>query len=243
MKPNFRLCLLAALLAAASSNHAQEVLLHHQGATDPVSEGFSLVLTPHGFVGPTNNLGHDAWWVFSGGDVVAYRYLFSAAEQRRLERADAILAVTMRIQGFPNTAHTAAMAFYHGNEAFWIGLDMQADGDPLIRTRSSLAPIWAYEGGGSGYHDYEFRYHADTDTASLWVDGLERVNDINGDPGFAGWGVFWGSPGQGLAGSSYWNDVSLTVIPEPSSLAVAGLGVLCLCGRLLRDRRPISTDG
>jgi hypothetical protein len=186
MKPNLRLCLLATSLASAFSNHAQEILFHHQGATDPVSEGFFSRVSPppYSFVGPTNDIGRDAWWVFNNGaGVTYYRYSLSSAQQSLLASADSMLTFTTRIGGYPNWSHTSGMTYYRGSEGFWIGLDMQADGDPIVRT-GPHQDAWVYEGGGSGYHDYQFIHHVATGKASLWADGVERVTGIEAQPGW-----------------------------------------------------------
>jgi len=210
---------------------ADTVLASHQGANDPLQEGFSLFMQ-RGIVGPlTNDFGRDAWTVFSSGAPVSYSRSLTAGDQNLLAGADWSFSATLRLLRTPNVS----MYFFSGTERFFVEFDQESDGDPITHTRSSTRPVWVYSGGGSGYHDYQLQYHASSGVASLLVDGVERVSDITGEPGWAWWGVIWGAYSQASHGSySYWNTVTLTVVPEPASGTLLALGAL----GLLLLRRP-----
>ena len=126
------------------------------------------------------------------------------------------------------------MSLYAAFHKYSAEFDVEADGDPIVRTSSSLQPVWVYQGGGPGYHDYALVYHRATGLASLVVDGVERVNDISGDYGWGPWGVVWGSPQQGPYYSiAHWSALTVAVVPEPGVRAVLALGLGLLAARRL----------
>jgi hypothetical protein len=91
-------------------------------------------------------------------------------------------------------------------------------------------------GGGSIYNTYQLLYSSTSDTASLWINGVERVSAIQPQYGSGQAFLEWGGGIQGTASfQANWNMVSLTV-PEPSSAAVLllGSGVLIYLRRKLR---------
>ncbi len=219
--------LAAALLVAATDQlHSQGTLLfQHFGATDPTSEGFTLIRNGNPSLAPvTNDLGLDSWAIRlnTDADIGLYDRILSAQEQAALT-GGWILSLTLRVVA-PFDAPTVGIfaSLSTGTDAFpLIFFGAQPDGDPILRVGNAQ---YALEGSGSGYHHYQFRYDAGVGRASLWVDGDLLATDIAGSP-YAGARFSWGG-GQHPPGSAYanWNEVSLWAVPEPSSLA------LCICG-------------
>jgi hypothetical protein len=73
---------------------------------------------------------------------------------------------------------------------------------------------------------------------SLWVDGTEYANNIypNEHDTYLtdlGWG---GGAYGGLNPLANWNLVSLEITPEPSTMALFGLGALIVAARRFRGR-------
>jgi hypothetical protein len=91
---------------------------------------------------------------------------------------------------------------------------------------------------GSSYNNYQLRYDASADMVSLWVDGVEYANNIftNQHETYL-IDVEWGSVyNRGESALANWNLVSLEITPEPSTMALFGLGALILAARRFRGR-------
>lgn len=64
--------------------------------------------------------------------------------------------------------------------------------------------------------------------AALWVDGVERISGLRASPGqVTPPTLFWGV-GQHPGGThnTAWHEVSLTIVPEPSTFALISGGLL-----------------
>jgi len=168
--------------------------------------------------------------VVSQGTPVGYVLSLTAAEQASIGANDIVFSAAFRIVQSPNVW----LGLYTPSQRFEFSFDSQLDGDPVVST--GFNPVFALEGGGPGYHDYQLFYHATTEQVALWVDGVERVSDITGTAGSSGWGGLWGAA-QGTDSQANWNRVSFEIIPEPSSLALLGCGGVLLCACLLRRGR------
>lgn len=209
------------------------IIRQHLGATDPVSEGFSLSLASGSAVGPVvGDLGRDSWSVISGGGPAGYFLSLTAGEQAAAAGQDLALFATLRIVRSPNVE----LVLYTLPQQYAVQLDSQPDGDPIVYGQSSLNPLFVFEGGGPGYHEYGLFYRAATGQVALWLDGVERVSSIPGISVSTGWGGFWGAF-QGSASEANWNRVTFEIIPEPSALVLLGCGGVLLAGHWLRRFR------
>lgn len=221
----------ALLVAAIDSLHGQGTLMfQHFGASDPASEGFAASIAPQAVVGPvTGDQGLDAWFIQGGGPAtVFYSRGLSSEERAQLAGTDWTISLTLRLVQSPETYANSFLRFATGSEIFLLAFGSESDGDPFVRTYDAN-PAYILDGGANKYHDYQLRYNALNATADLWVDGVKRLNDVpsrSSSQSVLEWGV-----GQGDFTRANWNQVSLSVIPEPSSFA------LCLCGSLLLASR------
>jgi len=206
------------------------LIFGHFGATDPTSEGFTLLQSGRPALAPvTNDLGLAAWHIGldTAADIGQYTRNLTTEEQVAIE-AGWILTMTLRIV---EPFDTPTFGTFAGYPAVLFGA--QSDGDPILQVGISE---YVLEDAGSGYHTYQLRYDADLGLANLWADGVLLDTEIAVPPNpSASFG--WGG-GQHPPGSAYanWNEVSLWAIPEPSSLALLGLGGLWLVSRLLMRR-------
>jgi hypothetical protein len=210
----------------------QEALLfQHSGANNPTSEGFTGP-NPSTSIGPvTGDLGMNAWKTAVSNNVIIYNYSLTSQQLSELTGSDCIMSLTLRVTQSDLFGNTYA-SFVVNSEAFQLRFGAETNGDPIVFFGSSLAPLLVLNGTGSTYNNYQLRYGAATDTASLWVNGIEQISSINGPTGYGpGGGVFWGESQAGPSGAN-WNLVSLSV-PEPSSMALIllGGGVLAWCYR------------
>jgi hypothetical protein len=209
----------------------QGVMYQHLGANDPVNEGFALVTSGTG--GTTSTIPNDggvaAWatQVGAGGTLWYSGQLDAVA----LAQSDWILSVDMQVlQSSENSFVGVRTSDYIYN--LWF--TAQADGDPVVRAGAfATGPVFALEGAGAGYHDYQLRYSNAAGNAELWVDGVMRLSGITSS-GQSGWSVLQWGEGQGGPSLSHWSSVSFEAIPEPSSLALLPVGLFLI----LAAKRP-----
>jgi len=204
--------------------------VQHLGRRNPVTEGFTLDSSSGSSVFPvTGDMGGNSWALVSGVGPLIYRHSLSPQLQGMIVGADWLLAAENRIiSGSAN-----GLAFYAGSQHFVLSFSLDANGDRVVYSHSSVSPVLLLNGAGAGYHDYKLYYHAGTGVADLWVDGSLRLNDIQGTSGGSSWAVWWGAgqSGGGNVNRVNWNSVSLAIVPEPSAL-----GLLCVGGLLMAAR-------
>jgi len=243
MKTILPLPVLLLLLLAAPPLPAQEVPLSLHGANDPRTEGFVLSTGPNDVVGPVaNDYGRAAWSVLHTDGSVSYSHFLATDAAARLAGHDWTLSATLRLVQAPRD--DPYLMFLHGSEGFFLTFSLQPDGDPVVSIRSSLTPVWSYEGGGEGgYHTYELRYQVSAGAASLWVDNEERMSGIAGEAGWSGWFVGWGAASQARSSLSHLSDLSLTVIPEPTTASLLVFGAVALWGGRRGDRGSARRPG
>lgn len=201
-------------------------VFHHIGATDPLLEGFRARLPPGSAVGPvTNDFGKDAWFISGAYTPTGYSYDLDVPTQQALVQRDWALSATLRLL----QSKGEELALYVPTGRFLLGFGMQADGDPIVQSHSTSQPVWVYEGGGTGYHEYELQYDAASLAASLVVDGIMRLDDITVQTGWSTGFATWGRNSQASSRDLvYWHEVKLEFIPEPASGALFTLGALGL---------------
>jgi hypothetical protein len=212
-------------LCAIAYCHGQGTLvLGHFGSANPTNEGFGLLRggSPS-LTSVTNDLGYNAWsiGVSSAADIAQYKQTLTSLQSDTLSNGW-ILSLTLRVGQPVNPGDSGITAGFGG-----VGLDFgaQTNGDPAIDLNYSE---YDFNGAGAGYHNYQVRFDATTDLATLWFDGIECLNDIpaSANPTSLVWGEV-----QRPSGASYyanWSEVSVFAAPEPStgSFVLLGSGVL-----------------
>jgi hypothetical protein len=136
-----------------------------------------------------------------------------------------------------------AFGVYSQTNYFLLGL-VGAEEDPQADDG-----IWLYTGGGfipyylmdtaSSYHTYQLAYRPQDEVCSVFVDGA-RVGDVPALASSGGQLIGFGAASGGATSDSNWNYVAFEtgqhVVPEPSTLALLGLGALALLA--WKYRRP-----
>jgi len=212
------------IVAIIDSTYGQATLAsQHLGSADPTTEGFSLSTFGNPQVGPVTNA-MKAWSVrVSNSDGAGYYQYLTPQEQTELGGADWTLSLTTQII-FANLGEVVAV-FYTGSQLFGLGFGTNSRGDPVVQSESVGQPTYTVSGVGSSYNNYQLIYDAGTGTASLWVNGIQRVGNIAGiseSPGVAE--VGWGASEQAGGSQANWNLVSLEIVPEPSAMSLIFLG-------------------
>jgi len=209
------------------------LILGHFGSANPTNEGFSLFTYGASSLTPVmNDYGYNAWSIgVSSPNAVAEYYQSLTSEQSDALSDGWVLSLTLRVVQPCNPVYSGIEAGFGGAG---VGLDFGAlsDGDPAVWLENTLTE-YDFNGGGSGYHNYQLRYDAPTGLVSLWVDGTEWLNDIpiNSNDVGPDLEVVWGE-NQSASIYANWSEVSLWATPEPSgiSLFLLGGGVL-ICVR------------
>jgi hypothetical protein len=97
---------------------------------------------------------------------------------------------------------------------------------------------------GNGYHLYQLSYDPTTGQAALFVDGVERVSDylgtaVSGGATANNYGLAFGTVDNATGNFALANlsDGQLSVVPEPSTLPLIGIGVASMTGYAWRRKR------
>jgi len=226
---NYTIALLSSLWLGILTNGLGQgaILVQHSGSLNPTNEGFSLGIDTGVSVGPvTNDLGMSAWTTTStGGGLFAYVQTLTPQQQAQVAGSDWMMSVTLRVVQSSNTNSQIYTIFNTGSRAFDLGFGLNGNGDPFVEVNeSSLRPVYTLTGAGSSYNNYDLLYNAANNTASLWVNGVDIIDNISGIQTPSLPVLYWGA-GQD-APETYqanWNLVSLS-IPEPASAAFILLG-------------------
>ncbi len=93
-------------------------------------------------------------------------------------------------------------------------------------------------GAGPGYHDYKMAYDPVAGGADLFIDGVKRISNYQGNPNVDNTPrVFFGAAGNQGIGTGYYNRISVEV-PEPGCASLMLMGALGLLRRRRRSGVP-----
>lgn len=206
--------LLAAILGCGhASNVSAQLLFQHNGAANPETEGWSRlgpdVDEADVTYGPVLNdpgYGANAWFVrdqsSEGGSYVQYEAALNSTQAADANTIGWRFRTTLRVVNSPDPPDFGLyFQLCTGATGYSAVFGSQADGDPIVQfvtdvsVHPPVGPTFALEGGGPGYHTYECVYSPASGSASLYVDGIERLANYGGHPG-SGTLVSWGAGGS-----------------------------------------------
>lgn len=220
----------------------QETLLfQHSGANNPTDEGFLLGSygSPH-LESVTNDLGMNAWSIqMLSSDAAQYSRTLTPQQTAAIAGANWVLSLNLRILQAPTTpSYDISVTFGTSTVLYSLYFGEKANGDPVLQvgganlSGSSLSPVFALNGAGSTYNNYQLIYNATANTASLWVNGTDMIDDIMGGQLSGNAHLSWSGYQHDNDVQANWNLVSLSV-PEPSAISfvLLGSGVLIYARR------------
>ncbi len=169
--------------------------------------------------------------------ICTYNYFLSSQQQADIASANWTLSLSLRmVQSDLNGGTFVNFNTGSGNFGLMFGITI---GHPGILINGSLTPALVLSSAGFAYNTYQLAYDAASDSASLWVNGVERLQNIKGGlpTQTALFDLQWGinqHPQEDVQAN--WSLVSLTIVPEPSSMAFCLTGGILAAHRFLRRR-------
>lgn len=207
-------------------------IAHHLGSADPVTEGFSLSSSPGASLSPiSGGPAGGAWAIHLAAlqDIASYSLALTPQQQAQMLSAGWTLSLTLRVDPPYNASPVGIFAgLITGSQEFLINIGANSAGDPVVEVNAPVFPAYTLTGAGPGYHNYQLRFDAAAQNASLWVDGTQRVGGFTGPYPLPQGSLAWGGSQRGHPTiNADWSEVSLSIVPEPSA------GSLLLCGGVL----------
>jgi len=211
---------------------------------NPTSQGMQAIgaIVPGVTLEPVDDNGTRAWRILnnSRSAIPGYQQSLSAAHfERMLNDGWNFKATAKVISG----GGQAFWSFAQENDPGWGAMRTQnsnglqlnrVNGDELeVTLLNDPTPINLGPGSADEYHTFEFKGSAGSNLFDFYIDDLlhSRGNDLLNGGAVLGFGnslVF--NSGLGTGRDVYWNEVSLTVVPEPTSclLVMSQLAVVLL---------------
>jgi hypothetical protein len=247
-----------ATLLSGGVTPAATLVLQHDGQADPASEGFTLQAFGAVSSGApvASDLGLPAWNITGSARSSQLVYLSGAlsnSEKAMMAAHGFTLTAIMRpIQGLApvyTAAQPVVIASANVNidsRRYELDLGLSASGDivaVLPSSQDNNGPGASTRSFGqsvtvtNGYHTYALTFDPVAQSADLWVDGIDLLQGYSGyTAGFIKDDGLHFAAGSG--GEGNFNQVTLTSVPEPSTIALAAAGLAAI--GFLRLRRRIS---
>ena len=230
----------------------------HQGASDPATEGFSYqALFGPASTGPViNDMGYNAWNITADSvNTQAYYVLsFTSDQDTALATQGFTMTLLARVPSgpmnptggnfYPSIDDTAD---FGAGRRFDLALGLNSNGDTVAMLPTAYmggtnyftsGPSYTLTGSGSSYHLFQLVYSATTQTADLYVDGVDRISGYAGQTQFFDSGAAqFGSDNGGQGNTNLFEVQVGAAVPEPSTLMLAVPAIVIGLGCAWRRRR------
>lgn len=231
-----------AVIGPPASTRA-DTIVQHTGVSDPTTEGFTLTSDANFRTSPDPLWqGEDAWWTshYNNSARGSYDHALTGTDVSNMSARgwQAQIRVSDYDANDDGADYGIGLNLYTATRGFEIYVGT-ANNNPQVYQWDSLgAHLIAATTLGSGYHTYSLVAAAgDGATADVLVDGnaVATITGVAGtyaNPSF-GFGSYWS-----LAKfNADYSHVSLTVVPEPSTLILLCAGSLSLLAYAWRKRK------
>ena len=240
MVPMVMLAVAAAVLSGAVAERSLgDIIIQHDGDSDPVDEGWIHDARPNCTVGPVTDdlgLGDNAWFTADNSTVTGSvgRYYHLLTEQQGAAARDLGWSATVRVRVTETSDDPYGAVVFYLNDGLrnWI-LNFGSDGsdNQLVRAQTAVGyPPGGinYTNSSGGYHLYEIVYDPQLATADILIDGVERISDWAGYAQANELVVRFGSAASLDAGRGNWSQVRFDIVPEPATVGLVLFGGLIL---------------
>jgi hypothetical protein len=248
------------LLLGGAGRAKADLIASHQGATDPTTEGFGLWPFNGGISTSaiSNDMGLPAWSITStppGSQQAAYNATLSAAQESALLTQGFTVSLEARavsgaVYSTPTNEPTAATILGLSTVRYDLELGLDANGNTIAILANSVGlngdgsfniPGASVTVSGNGYHLYQLAYNPVSQTADLFIDGVDRIQGYQGhSEGNLFAGFYFGALDHGTANFNLAQlETGLDIVgavPEPSTMFLGGAGALLWLGYALRRR-------
>ncbi|MFN7936937.1 MAG: hypothetical protein U0R19_26685 [Bryobacteraceae bacterium] len=227
--------LLALFCCLQGAAAASVVLDFHASAGTPASQGW---LNRGGILAEqalASDLGLPAWQI-SGNGCCGYRYQPVSETWASIFAEGWTLSAQARVQTGTGYGYVT-LDTPAGFNRFDLLLQLNPNGDTnaFLFTGDLADRSFQVTLAGNAYHLYEIRYDPSTASATLWIDGVERLSGYTGNTFFReNHGPFFGSNSD-LSTKANFNfvrfasgDAAAQDVPEAASMICSGLGLLVM---------------
>ncbi|NUM35281.1 MAG: hypothetical protein HUU50_12095 [Candidatus Brocadiae bacterium] len=205
------------------SIHADTVVVQHNGANNPATEGWYLRLERWSSASPIyNDQGYNAWRIYDESTSSGtHQYAYDISSALAVESAQLGWTMSMRIKVMSLNAPNDSiyMAYIDHNSRLWHMRFGSSGSNPMAQLYTGPGlydgPGYVVQGGQNQYHLYELKYDPDKNAADLYVNGLLAISNYNG-VNMVGMQplLSWGANHESGTGSASYNLVSFSQHPE-----------------------------
>ena len=212
---------------------SQASIIGHSGSSDPASQGFAADGELGNGSGVDDN-GTAAWRIDTGPAAQELMYNYALTNQ---QIADANtngyhLRTKVRIDSANKSLDSDVMGLWAQVGDNWWLVRFTTDGDknPTVHVHNNSD---SHAVSGDGYHLYELRVDPGGSSADLFVDGSEALSGLNSADNPGSVLRFGDGSGSATGTISYYNQVQMQIVPEPTAITLLLLGL----GSLVTLRR------
>lgn len=244
MKSKSKVNSLTAVIVAFGSlvwaANAATVIYTHSGSADPDTQGWTQDFSGADEAGLT--IPEAAWRISdksTSGGFTQYRQVPSFSVTSDATTGGWELSLRLRVvRSFGGSTPDSGDGIFAGvilnGQAFEMLFRQSSvsDADTIVTLGASSYEL---EGLGDTYQDYLMVYDPTSMTADVFVNGVERISNINGVASVTADRVAFGASGTATTGSGDFASLVFSTVPEPSTATL--LGLACVFGLTRRLRR------
>ena len=188
------------------------IVFSHFDSNDPTTEGWMQtgdgIGNNDGPVLDDLGSGIDAWFIEDTSTVadsfITYEQTPSAAIIGGARTTGWSASINVRIPDAGNSGMPVFFDYSNGETAFTVLFGLQPDLDPTVTLSGQTFTV--QEAGNEDYHVFTIVFDPETETADVFVDGIEQLSNLTGQPTDLR-RVVWGTGGSSTTGTGHFNEV------------------------------------